>query len=216
MVEAEPNLHGADRRCSVPNRPGTALYPEAAYNDYIRRGEGENRNKEWKGGLEGGRLSDQRFCANYFRLDLPSAAWHLLVRLRLQGAEPPPVVQAPTATDLVARRRRRNARRRDPMGEGRPSSGRMLLIKVAAGGVGRCRRVVVRLSGSWPHLANNRHIGAAVQRRTEGIAEAESVCPTAPRGRRGKGAGVRVAAGTDTSGEAGTDERRLLPRSIEG
>ena len=44
-------------------------------------------------------------------------------------------------------------RLRDPLGEGHPCTWRTLLIKVAAGVVVRTRRIVVRLSASWPHLA---------------------------------------------------------------
>jgi hypothetical protein len=44
VVKAEANLHGTNRRFTVTNRPGAALYPEAAYDDYIQRGESENRN----------------------------------------------------------------------------------------------------------------------------------------------------------------------------
>ena len=43
-------------------------------------------------------------------------------------------------------------RQRDPLGEGHPCTWRMLLIKGAAEVVVRTRRIVVRLSSSWPHL----------------------------------------------------------------
>lgn len=39
---------------------------------------------------------------------------------------------------------------RDPLGEGRPCTWRTLLIKVAAEVVIRRRRIVIRLSSSWP------------------------------------------------------------------
>lgn len=165
VVKAEANLHGTNRRFTVTNRPGAALYPEAAYDDYIQRGESANRHKERKRGLAGDRLSDHRFLANYFRLYLHSSAWNLLVRLRQRVALPPPVgaAEAP-ATTPAARRQRHNARRRrDPLGEGQPATWRLLLIKVAAEVVVRCRRVVVRLSGSWPYLANFQQVSAAVQ-----------------------------------------------------
>ena len=154
VVKAEANPHGTNRRFTVTNRPGAALYPEAAYDDYIQRGESENRNKELKCGLAGDRLSDHRFLANYFRLYLHSAALNLLVRLRQRVALPPPVVtEEPMAATPAARRQRHNARRRrDPLGEGQPATWRLLLIKVAAEVIVRCRRVVVRLSGSWPYL----------------------------------------------------------------
>ncbi len=168
VVKAEANLHGTNRRFTVTNRPGAALYPEAAYDDYIQRGESENRNKELKRGLAGDRLSDHRFCANYFRLYLHSAALNLLVRLRQRVALPPPVVaEEQSAETPAARRQRHNARRRrDPLGEGQPATWRLLLIKVAAEVIVRCRRVVVRLSGSWPYLGYYQQVCRAVQGET--------------------------------------------------
>src|SRR5581483_9888743 len=56
------------------------------------RGESENRNKEFKCDLAMDRLSDHRFCANYFRLYLHAAALNLLVRLRRFIAEPLPAL----------------------------------------------------------------------------------------------------------------------------
>ncbi len=165
VVKAEANFHGTNRRFTVTTRPGASLYPEAAYDDYIQRGESENRNKELKRGLAGDRLSDHRFLANYFRLYLHSAALNLLVRLRQRVALPPPVVpeERPAETP-AARRQRHNARRlRDPLGEGQPATWRLLLIKVAAEVLVRCRRVVVRLSGSWPYLDYYRQVCQAVQ-----------------------------------------------------
>jgi Transposase DDE domain group 1 len=59
-----------------------------------------------------------------------------------------PVAALPEPT----RKQYQNARRRrDPLGEGQPATWRLLLIKVAASVVVSCRRIVVRLSGSWPH-----------------------------------------------------------------
>jgi hypothetical protein len=163
VVKAEANAQGTNRRFTVTNRHGAALYPEAAYDDYIQRGESENRNKELKRGLAGDRLSDHRFCANYFRLYLHSAALNLLVRLRQVVAVPPPVVETPPA-DPVARRQQHNRRRRrDPLGEGQPATWRLLLIKVAAEVVVRCRRVIVRLSGSWPYLDYYHQVCRAIQ-----------------------------------------------------
>jgi hypothetical protein len=82
VVKAEANAQGTNRRFIVTNRRGAALYPEAAYDEYIQRGESENRNKEFKCDLAMDRLSDHRFCANYFRLYLHAVAMNLLVRLR--------------------------------------------------------------------------------------------------------------------------------------
>jgi hypothetical protein len=43
-------------------------------------------------------------------------------------------------------------RERDPLGEGFACTWRTRLIKVVAKVITHARRVVVRLSGSWPHL----------------------------------------------------------------
>jgi hypothetical protein len=163
VVKAEANACGTNRRFVVTNRRGAALYPQATYDDYIQRGESENRNKEFKGGLAGDRLSDHRFVANYFRLYLHAAALNLLVRLRRVVAVPPPVPPTPAAPPSGARRSEHNARRRrDPLGEGQPGTWRLLLIKVAAEVVASCRRVVVRLSGTWPYLEYYRQVSRAV------------------------------------------------------
>jgi Transposase DDE domain group 1 len=163
VVKAEANACGTNRRFVVTNRRGAALYPQATYDDYIQRGESENRNKEFKGGLAGDRLSDHRFVANHFRLYLHAAALNLLVRLRRVVAVPPPVPPAPAAAPSGARRSEHSARRRrDPLGEGQPGTWRLLLIKVAAEVVASCRRVVVRPSGTWPYLEHYRQVSRAV------------------------------------------------------
>ena len=106
-------------------------------------------------------LSDHRFVANYFRLYLHAAALNVLVRLRHAVALPPPSAAAlglpaelpAAAIDVPDRRRYFNERRRrDPLGEGFASTWRTRLIKVAAEIIVRARRVIVRLSASWPHL----------------------------------------------------------------
>src|SRR5262249_37876508 len=81
VVKAEANAHGANRRLVVTTRGGASRYLEATYDEYVLRGESENRNKELKCGLGMDRLSDHRFVANYFRLYLHAAALNLLVRL---------------------------------------------------------------------------------------------------------------------------------------
>ena len=124
------------------------------------------------------RLSDHRFLANYFRLYLHAAAMNLLVRLRRFIAEPLPAPTPPAETAAPAtsqegdgaspaieacvpaealagperQRHFRLRRQRDPLGEGQPCTWRTLLIKVAAEVVVSTRRIVVRLSSSWPHL----------------------------------------------------------------
>lgn len=174
VVKAEANAQGTNRRFIVTNRRGAALYPEASYGEYIQRGESENRNKELKCGLAGDRLSDHRFCANYFRLYLHGAALNLLVRRRPAAAVPmPPVAEVsvpeapetpPAAEAAAARRRRHNERRRrDPLGEGPPGTWRRRLIKVAAAVVVSCRRVVVRLSGTWPYREYYEQVCRAAQ-----------------------------------------------------
>ena len=151
--------------------------PGPTYDEYAARGESENRNKEFKCDLAMDRLSDHRFVANYFRLYLHAAALNLLVRLRRCIAESLPALapQAETAsptnhpaaaarpadetgvprealTGAERQRHFRLRRQRDPLGEGQPGTWRTLLIKVAAEVVVSTRRIVVRLSSSWPHL----------------------------------------------------------------
>lgn len=170
VAKAEANRQGTNRRFVVTNRPGAELLPEATYDDYVARGESENRNKEIKCGLGMDRLSDHRFVANYFRLYLHALAMNLLVRVRRLVAEPWPVEPAvtptaaavgsvaaaavPPAARTAAERQRqfRQRRQRDPLGEGQPCTWRLLLIKVAAEVIVSVRRVVVKLSSSWPHL----------------------------------------------------------------
>src|SRR5215470_3062822 len=178
VAKAEANDRGTNRRFVVTNRPGAAVLPEPTYDEYAGRGESENRNKEFKCDLAMDRLSDHRFCANYFRLYLHAAAMNLLVRLRRCIAEPLPalappvetaapatsqagestslaageVVPAEALTGAARQRHFRLRRQRDPLGEGHPCTWRTLLIKVAAEVIVRTRRIVVRLSASWPHL----------------------------------------------------------------
>jgi hypothetical protein len=177
VAKAEANDRGTNRRFVVSNRPGAILLPGPTYDEYAARGESENRNKEFKCDLVMDRLSDHRFCANYFRLYLHAAAMNLLARLRRFIAEPLPALAPPAETAVApslageaappagetcvpvealtgaARQRHfRLRRQRDPLGEGHPCTWRTLLIKVAAEVIVRTRRVVVRLSSSWPHL----------------------------------------------------------------
>jgi len=165
IVKAEANAQGTNRRFIVTNRPGARVMPLAAYEDYAARGEAENRNKELKCDLHIDRTSDHRFMANFFRLYLHAAANNLLVRLRRAFASPPPAPASTIldpATDpdvpteaLEGKSRRRyfsQRRQADPLGEGQPCTWRSLLIKVAAAVTVSSRRVVIRLSASWPYL----------------------------------------------------------------
>jgi hypothetical protein len=177
VAKAEANDRGTNRRFVVTNRPGAARLPGPTYDEYAVRGESENRNKEFKCDLSMDRLSDHRFVANYFRLYLHAAAMNLLVRLRRFIAEPLPAPASPVETAQATNERGETAppaaeacvpaealtgaarqrhfrlrRQRDPLGEGHPCTWRTLLIKVAAEVIVRTRRIVIRLSSSWPHL----------------------------------------------------------------
>jgi hypothetical protein len=167
VVKAEAHAAGTNRRAVVSNRPGARVLPQAAYDEYANRGESENRNKEIKCGLEADRLSDHRYLANLFRLYLHSAALNLLVLLRNHVADPPPenpAAELPReALAGYARRRFFNQRRdRDPLGEGHACTWRMRLIKVAARVIETSRRIVVRLSGNWPHLEHYRRVSQQI------------------------------------------------------
>jgi hypothetical protein len=175
VVKAECHRPGTNRRFVVTNRPGAAVLPEAAYDEYAQRGESENRNKELKCDLAADRLSCHRFLANYFRLCLHGAALNLLVQLRAVVAAPPALrawgqagaEDVPVADpDLpvaaltgVERRRYHNYRQRlDPLGEGHLPTWQMLLIKVAGQVLQSARRILVRLPAHWPHLHYFRHV----------------------------------------------------------
>jgi Transposase DDE domain group 1 len=174
VVKAEANVQGTNRRFVVTNRAGASRYLEATYDEYVLRGESENRNKELKCGLGMDRLSDHRFMANYFRLYLHAAAMNLLVRLRREIASPPPAPEGDVPVEALAgeaRKQYQNARRReDPLGKGQPATWRLLLIKVAASVIVSCRRIVVRLSGSWPNRDFFEHISQHVSSRPAGAA----------------------------------------------
>jgi hypothetical protein len=169
VVKTEANAHGTNRRFVVTNRPGARLYAEATYDDFVMRGESENRNKELKCGFAMDRLSDHRFMANLFRLYLHAAAMNLLVRLRREIADPPSPPEPDVPADALvgtARKRYQNARRRhDPLGEGQPDTWRLLLVKVAASVVVTCRRIIVRISGSWPNRPFFEQVSRHVLRR---------------------------------------------------
>ena len=178
IVKAECNRIGTNRRFIVTNRPGAAILPEAAYDDYAERGECENRNKELKEGVSADRLSCHRFVANYFRLQLHAAALNLMIRLRAVVSDPPALVAQndprlrelpreeranfvpvedptlPTAALAEPERRRyQNYRRRkDPLGEGHLATWRTFLIKVAGEVLQSTRRILIRIPAHWPYL----------------------------------------------------------------
>ena len=174
VIKVEAHAQGTNRRAVVTNRPGWEALPSAVYDEYAERGESENRNKELKRELQADRLSDHRFLANFFRLYLHAAALNLLVRLRHAVVLPPPTTaelglpaELPAAAiDVPHRRRFFNKRReRDPLGEGFACTWRTRLIKVAAEIITRPRRVVVRLSASWPYVDRFLAVSRAVLAR---------------------------------------------------
>jgi len=179
IIKAECNPVGTNLRFVVTNRPGATLLPEGTYDEYVARGESENRNKELKCGLAGDRLSCHRFVANYFRFMLHAAALNLLVRLRQAVADPPgltyrdqpaineqpgdvPVAdpELPVAALTGAERRRYHnyRRRKDPLGQGHIATWQTLLIKVAGQVIRSARRIVVRIPAQWPHLSWFRYV----------------------------------------------------------
>jgi DDE family transposase len=177
VIKVEVHAQGTNRRAVVTNRPGVRILPDAVYDEYAMRGESENRNKELKTELAADRLSDHRFLANFFRLYLHAAALNLLVRMRHAVVQRPPTsaelglpAELPTAAiDEPHRRRFFNKRReRDPLGEGFACTWRTRLIKVAAEVITRARRVIVRLSGFWPHLDHLLQVGGVVLGLTPG------------------------------------------------
>jgi hypothetical protein len=167
VVKCEANAQGTNRRAIVTNRPGAFVLPDAAYDAYADRGESENRNKELKCGLQADRLSDHRYFANLFRLYLHTLAYNLLVRMRLEVANPLPANPGQEVPDEALsgklRRKHHNDRRtHDPLGEGQPCTWRTRLIKVAALVIESTRRVVVRLSSSWPYLGHYQQVSRIV------------------------------------------------------
>ena len=152
--------------------------------------------------------------ANFFRLYLHTAALNLLVRLRHTVVRAPPKsaelglpAELPVeALDEPGRKRFFNKRReRDPLGEGFACTWRTRLIKVAAEVITRAARVVVRLSGSWPHVDHFLRVSRAVSGPAVpcplGIAASHLVPPTPTptlRSPRGVGEGSRSSRrGTD-------------------
>jgi len=167
VVKCEANAQGTNRRAVVTNRPGAFVLPGAAYDAYADRGESENRNKELKGGLAADRLSDHRYFANLFRLYLHTAAYNLLVRMRhlIEDPLPEDASQEVPVEALSGRSRRAHHNRRrahDPLGQGQPCTWRTRLIKVAALVYESTRRVVVRLSATWPYLGHYQHVSLRI------------------------------------------------------
>ena len=79
IIKAEALPKGPNTRFVVTTRPDP---PEALYDWYVDRGDGENAIKDLKVACFADRLSDHRFWANQFRLLLHAAAYWLLDTLR--------------------------------------------------------------------------------------------------------------------------------------
>jgi hypothetical protein len=128
IAKAECHAGGTNLRFVVTNLPAVTSSDDAqrVYDDYVQRGESEQRMDELKNGLHMDRLSCHRFMANFFRLLLHTAAFNLLNAVRDDPAVPQ-VLRA-----------------------GQPCTWRMHVIKVAAEVVQTTRRVVVRLAAQWP------------------------------------------------------------------
>jgi len=128
VAKAECHAGGTNLRFVVTNLPDVATPARAGavYDDYVQRGESEQRMDELKNGLGMDRLSCHRFAANFFRLLLHAAAYNLLNAAR-DHADLPEVLRV-----------------------GQPCTWRARVIKVAAVVVRTARRVVVHLSGNWP------------------------------------------------------------------
>ena len=152
--------------------PAARFFPAAIYDEYAMRGESENRNKELKVELHAGRLSDHRFMANFFRLYLHAAALEPAGAVAARGRRDRPDIRRTGRAGGVADAKRSTNRRAGssstsaasaiPLGEGFACTWRTRLIKVAAEVITRARRVIVRLSGSWPHLDQLLKVSQAV------------------------------------------------------
>ncbi len=161
IIKAECHVAGTNRRAVVTNRAGAMIVPQGVYDEYVQRGESENRNKELKLDLCGERLSDHRFLANLFRLLMHATALNLIIRLRRQLPDVPaedrrsgplPAADRSKAASAVELRR------------AQPATWRVRVIKVAAEVIVSCRRVLIRLSSAWPNLPTWRVVLQAVQR----------------------------------------------------
>lgn len=128
IAKAECQSVGTNLRFIVTSRP-LHIFEDAErlYDDYVQRGESEQRMDELKNGLHADRLSCHRFCANFWRLLLHVAAFNLLNAVRDDDRIP---------ADL------KNAQ---------PQTWRSRLIKVAATVVQTARRVVVQVAAQWPY-----------------------------------------------------------------
>jgi hypothetical protein len=153
VAKAEHQDAGTNLRFVVTNLPVTSdEQAEQRYDDYIQRGESEQRFDELKNGLEMGRLSCHRFMANFWRLLLHVAAYNLLNAFR--DAEETPA----------------------ELRHAQPAKWRSKLFKVAAKIVMSTRRVLVELPTHWPHWS----LFEAMCQRVEAFIPYTTPRPTIP------------------------------------
>jgi hypothetical protein len=127
LAKAECQAAGTNLRFVVTNLPvSSAAHAEERYDDYVQRGTREQRLDELKNGLRADRLSCHRFCANFWRLVLHTAAYNLLNWVRDDPQVP------------------------EELRAAQPATWRSKLIKVAATVVQSTRRVLVQLAAQWP------------------------------------------------------------------
>jgi hypothetical protein len=127
LAKAECSAEGTNLRFVVSSHCSIdAAATQALYDDYVQRGESEQRFDELKNALHGGRLSCHRFMANFFRLLLHTAALNLLAAFRNHPAIPEPLRRA------------------------RPQTWRSRIIKLAATVIRSTRRIVLCASRDWP------------------------------------------------------------------
>lgn len=162
VIKAECHAGGTNRRAVVTNRAGASIVPQGAYDEYVQRGESENRNKELKVDLNGDRLSDHRFMANMFRLFLHALALNIMIRLR--NALPAPDPEAHRRPAPVPDAERAAPPDGSELRRAQPATWRLRLIKVAAEVIVSSRRVLIRLSSAWPSLPTWRRVLQVVQR----------------------------------------------------
>jgi hypothetical protein len=131
--KAEVMAQGDNPRWLVTgNLPRDLQEPEARYLFYCKRGDRENRIKEWKCDLRADKTSCHRFAANQFRLLLHTVAYLLwqAARTLLVGTE---------------------------LAKGQVNTLRLKLVKVAARVRESHRRIYVQLASSYPWQALWRH-----------------------------------------------------------
>jgi hypothetical protein len=127
IAKAECQEKGTNLRFIVTRLPVVSLAdPQRLYDDYIQRGESEQRMDELKNGLHMDRLSCHRFMANFWRLLLHTAAYNLLNALRDHEEVP------------------------EELRHAQPATWRSKLIKVAAIIAVSTRRVLVQIARHWP------------------------------------------------------------------